>query len=75
MAKKSVDLKGHRCPIPAMRLRMMAARKEILPGDEVEVVADCPSFQADIKEFCEKDKKVLVETKKEGSVTKAKIKF
>ena len=31
MAKKSVDMKGHRCPIPVMRLKTMEARKELQP--------------------------------------------
>ena len=75
MAKKAVDLKGHRCPIPVMRLGMMAARKEIAPGDEIDIVADCPTFKADIKEYCTKNKKVLVETRHEKGVTKAKIRF
>jgi len=75
MAKKSVDLKGHRCPIPVMRLRTMEARKELQPGDEIEIVADCPTFEGDLKEFCKQNKKVLVEAKRDGKVTKAKVRY
>jgi len=58
-----------------MRLRTMEARKELQPGDEIEIVADCPTFEGDLKEFCKQNKKVLVEAKRDGKVTKAKVRY
>jgi TusA-related sulfurtransferase len=35
-------------------------KKEVNPGDTMVVLADCPSFPTDVKEWCQKMKKNLV---------------
>ncbi len=47
---------------------IMAAiqKKEVAAGDVLEVVADCPSFPAEIRHWCEMYRKVLVYLREEG---------
>jgi len=69
MALKNLDFKGLKCPIPVMKLETMIIRKEIAPGDTVEVIADCPTFAADVKNFCAKNGKVIVSMREMGGAT------
>ena len=58
MAMKKMDLKGLPCPQP--RLKMTVEAIGMKPGDIIEAVADCPTFEADVKEWCQKSKKALI---------------
>jgi tRNA 2-thiouridine synthesizing protein A len=71
MAAQSYDFKGLKCPIPVLRLTNLVTKKEVNPGDTVTIVADCPTFEKDIKEFCTKFKKVLVRLSIDGEVKTA----
>ncbi len=75
MAAKHLDYKGLKCPLPTLTLNRAYLKKEITDGDLVEVVADCPSFEADIKTFCAKHKKVLVKCYADGANKVAKVQF
>jgi TusA-related sulfurtransferase len=45
-------------------------------GDVLEVVANCPTFEKDIREWCTRAKKTLLWARDEGSGTKrVQIKF
>jgi len=65
MAIKQVDAKGLRCPGPTLRLTSTCLA--IPPGDIIDVVADCPSFEKDVKVWCERMKKTLLWIKDEGN--------
>jgi len=46
------------------------------PGDLLEVVADCPTFEKDIREWCTRAKKTLLWVRDEGASNKrVQIKF
>lgn len=55
---KAIDAKGLQCPQP--RLKMSTEAMSLKPGDILECVADCPTFEADVKEWCKRSKKALL---------------
>jgi len=61
---KVLDAKGLQCPQP--RLKMSIEAMNMKPGDILECVADCPTFEADVKEWCKNSKKALLWFKDEG---------
>lgn len=65
MAKVVLDAKGLKCPMPTLKMTSALQKKEVNPGDLFEVVADCPSFEKDVKAWCTTFKKVLVFVREE----------
>jgi tRNA 2-thiouridine synthesizing protein A len=59
-----IDTTGLKCPQPLLKLAARSA--EMRPGETIEVIGDCPTFQRDIKAWCDRLKKTLVEIKDEG---------
>ena len=69
-----LDYRGLKCPQPVLKLTI-AARK-IESGTLVDVLADCPTFSTDVKQWCERQGKVLMTcTDVGGGQTKAQIQF
>ena len=68
MAVKVLNAKGLQCPQP--RLKMSVESLSMKPGDILECEADCPTFEADVKEWCTKSKKALLWMKHEGDGAK-----
>ena len=66
MAPVKLDAKGLKCPMPTLKMATMLTKQEVKPGDVLEVVADCPTFEKDVKAFCAMYKKVLVVFREEG---------
>jgi tRNA 2-thiouridine synthesizing protein A len=60
MSKLTFDARGMKCPMPALKMNSMLLKGEIKPGDVLEVVADCSTFEKDVKDWCTRTKKVLV---------------
>jgi tRNA 2-thiouridine synthesizing protein A len=74
MATQTLDAKGLKCPQPTLKVTVMATKMK--PGDILEVAADCPSFEKDLREWCTRSKKVLLWIKDEGAGAKrAQIQF
>lgn len=73
MAMHTIDAKGLKCPQPTLKITAAAIRMK--PGDVLEVVADCPTFAVDVKDWCSRSKKVLLWIKDEGSAKKCQIQF
>lgn len=65
---KILDCKGLQCPQP--RLKMSVTAIKMNAGDILECVADCPTFEADVKEWCKNAKKALLWFKSEGNGVK-----
>lgn len=63
MANQILDAKGMKCPQPALKVQMLSMKMK--PGEVLEVVADCATFEKDIREFCARTKKVLLLVKDE----------
>lgn len=74
MAVHTMDVKGLNCPQPVLKL---AAKSPTIPsGDVVEIIGDCPTFEKDIKAWCDRMKKTVLEVIDEGNnVKKIKIQF
>jgi tRNA 2-thiouridine synthesizing protein A len=64
MATVVVDCLGLRCPQPILKIAAKSA--ELSPGDLLEASADCPTFEKDIRHWCERTKKTLMWIKEEG---------
>lgn len=64
MAVVQLDTLGLRCPQPV--LKIAAKAPELQPGDILEVVADCPTFEKDVREWCTRTKKTLLWIRDEG---------
>jgi tRNA 2-thiouridine synthesizing protein A len=58
MAIKKLNLIGLRCPEPILRIAFKAA--DLKQRDVLEVIADCPDFEHDVRIWCERlDKQLL----------------
>ena len=49
VTEKQIDARGHRCPVPTLRLRR--ALETSTPGDVVRLLADDPLAQVDVPHF------------------------
>jgi TusA-related sulfurtransferase len=49
---------------------MSLTAMDLKAGDILECVADCPTFEADVKEWCKNSKKALIWFKSEGDKVK-----
>ncbi len=58
MATIKMDLKNLRCPQPI--LKITAKSVSLSSGDIIEVEATCPTFENDIRNWCDKVGKTLV---------------
>lgn len=61
-----VDARGHRCPVPALRLRRAMAVAE--PGSRVTLLADDPLAKVDVPHLAAALGWSLVEIHSEGAV-------
>jgi tRNA 2-thiouridine synthesizing protein A len=53
-----MNCKGMKCPQPVLKA---AIKSNSLPkGTTLEVIADCPTFPADITKWCQNSGKVLI---------------
>ncbi len=59
-----VDARGHRCPVPTLRLRK--ALEGMSPGQRVRVLADDPMAKVDVPHFTTETGDLLVESGAEG---------
>ncbi len=66
-----LDLKGLKCPLPALFARRALARA--LPGAEIEVVADDPLAAVDIPHMCAQELHAVVSVSREGDVTRLRL--
>lgn len=68
-----IDCSGMRCPQPVLRLG--AETSAIPAGTVVEIVGDCPTFEKDVRVFCERRKKTLLAIRTEGTTTTIRIQY
>ena len=71
MEAKFLDARGWKCPLPT--LKMMSLVREMKAGELLEVLADCPSFEADVRKFCESTKRALLFVKAEGANKRVQV--
>ncbi|MDA8428139.1 MAG: sulfurtransferase TusA family protein [Geobacteraceae bacterium] len=73
MAVSELDVRGLRCPQPTLKITVMSIKMK--PGDSLEVVADCPTFEKDVRDWCARARKTLVWVREEGTAKKVHIRF
>ena len=64
MKTEILDTVGLKCPQPVLQLAVIAP--DMRPGEVLEVVGDCPTFEKDIRTWCERLRKVFLSVKDEG---------
>jgi len=65
MATQILDCIGLKCPQPTLKVTVLATKMK--PGDILEVLADCTSFEKDLREWCARARKTLLWIRDEGN--------
>lgn len=73
MEVKTLDARGMKCPLPT--LKMLSMSREMKAGEILEVVADCPSFEIDVRKFCESTHRALLFVKAEGNSKRVQVRI
>ena len=71
MAVKMIDARGLKCPQP--QLKMLTESHSMKKGDILEVVADCATFEADVRAWCQRTKKALLWMRSEGAAKRCQV--
>ena len=71
MEAKLLDVRGLKCPRPT--LQMLTTCRGMKPGEILEVIADCPTFETDVRKFCTDLKKALLFVKTEGPSKRVQV--
>ena len=69
--KKSFDFLGLKCPLPVLKTKR--ALKEVKEGEIIEVLADDPAANLDLKHFCEVSGNILINITMEQNIIKCLI--
>jgi tRNA 2-thiouridine synthesizing protein A len=64
---QSLDLRGLKCPLPALFARRALARA--MPGTTIEVIVDDPLAPIDVPHMCAQEGFDVVSTAREGATT------
>lgn len=59
-----LDVTGHKCPIPVLRVRRVLERLSV--GDELVVETTDPMSELDIPHFCEQTGQQLLDMQRKG---------
>ncbi len=74
MAVEVLDTLGLKCPQPVLKIAVRAP--DMKPGDILEVLGDCPTFEKDVRIWCERLGKVFLSIKEEeGNKKRIQIQF
>ncbi len=65
MATQILDTLGLKCPQPVLKLAVKAT--EMGQGDLIDILGDCPTFEKDIRTWCDRLGKVLLSVNDEGA--------
>jgi tRNA 2-thiouridine synthesizing protein A len=64
MALEVLDTLGQKCPQPVLKIAVKAP--DMKPGDILEVLGDCPTFEKDVRTWCERLGKVFLSLQDNG---------
>jgi len=56
-------------------MKMMNISMEMKPGEILEVIADCPTFETDVRKFCQVMGKALLFVKVEGNSKRVQVRI
>jgi len=65
MAKTTLNLNGLKCPLPSLKMSQEATKMS--KGDILEAVADCPTFETDVRGWASRTKHTLLWVKPDGT--------
>jgi tRNA 2-thiouridine synthesizing protein A len=65
MTKEILDMVGMKCPQPVLKIAVRAP--DMNPGDILEVIGDCPTFERDVRVWCQRLKKTFLSIHDEGN--------
>jgi tRNA 2-thiouridine synthesizing protein A len=68
MTVEMLDTAGLKCPQPVLKIAVKAADMKL--GQILEVIGDCPTFERDVRVWCERLNKVFLSIKNEGGYKK-----
>lgn len=68
MAVEILDMVGMKCPQPVLKIAVKAP--EMNSGDILEVVGDCPTFERDVRVWCQRLQKTVLSILDEGAGVK-----
>ena len=71
MANVQLDALGLKCPQPI--LKIAAKVPELTQGDILEGSGDCPTFEDDVRKWCERMKKTLLAVNVNGDAKVVQI--
>lgn len=58
MTVETLDMVGMKCPQPVLKIAVKAPQMN--PGDILEVVGDCPTFERDVRVWCQRLNKTFL---------------
>lgn len=61
---QTIDARGHRCPVPTLRLRR--ALEALAPGESVRLLADDPMARIDVPHFAAANGHEVITVETEG---------
>ena len=74
MAVEILDTTGMKCPQPVLKIAVKAPDMKL--GDILEVWGDCPTFEKDVRTWCQRLKRILLAIEEgEGNLKKIQIQF
>jgi tRNA 2-thiouridine synthesizing protein A len=68
LSVRTLDATGLKCPQPLMKMALLSA--DMKHGDILEVTADCPTFETDVRAWCARLKRTLLLVNSEGGYRK-----
>lgn len=68
MSVELLDTCGLRCPQPVLKIAVKSP--DMKPGDILEVLGDCPTFEKDVRMWCERLGKVFLSIQDAGQEKK-----
>lgn len=68
MQNPKLDLRGLKCPLPALFARRAVARSD--PGSSVEIVCDDPMAAVDVPHMCHMEGYEVIESGTENGLTR-----
>ena len=64
MTVEVMDAVGLKCPQPVLKLAVKAP--DMGPGSVLDIIGDCPTFENDVRTWCERLGKTILFVKDEG---------
>ncbi|MFC1769835.1 sulfurtransferase TusA family protein [Nitrospirota bacterium] len=71
MATEELDLRGLKCPQPTLKMTLKVIKMG--KGELLEVMADCDTFESDLKSWSQRSKKTVLWVRDEGTFKRCQV--